>query len=211
MRVPIAVQIKAFDIEKAQPQLDATREAFARYLNEVRQKSTRSKHGLMGPVGKILSEVKSGRRDPASLKGYAVRVHEATGGFPSPASLEALEKGIDSLVTLLHEAPVTVHDRLLDRLDYGLYFELRKKFLSWIGERDQDFRSWLQKRYTSLELLNQQWGKQIDDWTHVRYGGSSSQTYKKASAKQRGDMEEFQRFMKETGKPEIADIDEEDE
>jgi hypothetical protein len=211
VRVPIAVQVDPFDIDKAQPQLDATREAFARYLKEVRQKSSRSKHGLMGPVGKILSEVKSGRRDPASLKGYAVRVHEATGGYPSPASLEALENGIDSLVKLLDAAPVTVHDRLLDRLDYGLYFDLRKRFLSWIEDRDRDFRSWLQKRYTSLDLLNQQWGKQIDDWSHVRYGGSSSQTYKKASLKQRGDIDEFQRFMKEAGKTEIADIDEEDE
>jgi Beta-galactosidase len=211
VRVPIAVQVKPFDIDKAQPQIDATREAFAGYLKEVRQKSSRSKHGLMGPVGKILSEVKSGRRDPASLKGYAVRVHEATGGYPSPGSLEALEKGIDTLVKLLDAAPVTVHDRLLDRLDYGLYFDLRKKFLSWIEDRDRDFRSWLQKRYASLDLLNQQWGKQIDDWTHVRFGGSSSQTYKKASLKQRGDMEEFQRFMKEAGKSEIADIDEEDE
>jgi hypothetical protein len=211
VRVPIAVQVKPFDIDKAQPQLDVTREAFARYLKEVRSKSNRSKHSLMGPVGKILSEVKSGRRDPASLKGYAVRVHEATGGYPSPASLEALEDGIDSLVKLLDAAPVTVHDRLLDRLDYGLYFDLRKRFLSWIEDRNRDFRSWLQKRYTSLDSLNQQWGKQIDDWPQVRYGGPSSQTYKKASVKQRGDMDEFQRFMKEAGKAEIADIDEEDE
>lgn len=211
MRVPIAVQIKPFDIEQAQPQLDTIREAFARYLNEVRQKSTRSKHGLMGPVGKILNEVKSGRRDPVSLKGYAVRVHEATGGYPSPASLEALEQGIDSLVNLLNVAPVTVHDRLLDRLDYGLYFDLRKKFLKWIEERDQDFRSWLQRRYPSLEALNQSWAKQLEGWEQIRYGGSASQTYKKALPRQREDMDNFARFMKEAGKAEIADIDTEEE
>jgi hypothetical protein len=211
VRVPIAVQIQPFDVEKAQPQLDTIREAFARYLNEVRQKSTRSKHGLMGPVGKILNEVKSGRRDPASLKGYAVRVHEATGGYPSPVSLAALEQGIDSLVSLLNTAPVTLHDRLLDRLDYGLYFDLRKKFLRWIEERDQDFRSWLQQRYPSLEALNQNWTKQSESWGHIRYGGASSQTYKKASPKQREDMDHFARFMKEAGKVELADMDAEDE
>lgn len=211
MRIPIAVQVEPFDIDKAQLQIDLTREAFVRYLKDVRLKSTRSKHGLMGPVGKILSEVKSGRRDAASLKGYAVRVHEATSGYLSPTSLEALGQGIDSLVKLLDAAPVTVHDRLLDRLDYGLYFDLRKKFLSWIEDRDQDFRTWLQRRYSSLNVLNQEWGRQIGDWTHVRYGGSSSVTYKKGSAKQREDMEEFQRFMKEAGQSEMADIDEEDE
>lgn len=211
MRVPIAVQVKPFDIEKVQPQIDAVREAFAQYLDKVSSKSTRSKHGLMGPIGKILSEVKSGRRDPASLKGYAIRVHEATGGYPSPAGLKALEQGIDALVVLLNEAPVTVHDRLLDRLDYGLYFDLRKKFLNWIEERDQDFRSWLQRRHSSLEALKQNWGKQIEGWEQIRYGGTSSQTYKKASAAQRNDMEEFAQFMKEVGKAEIADIDVEEE
>jgi hypothetical protein len=61
VRTPIAVQTKPFEIEKIQPQIDAAREAFARYLQGVPRKSTRSKHGLMGPVGKILSEVKSDR------------------------------------------------------------------------------------------------------------------------------------------------------
>lgn len=73
MRVPIAVQIAPYDSEKSQPRIDAARQAFVIYLEEVFRKSTRSKHGLMGPVGKILNEVRSGRRDPASLKGYAIR------------------------------------------------------------------------------------------------------------------------------------------
>lgn len=161
MRVPIAVQIKPFDIEKAQPQIDATREAFVRYLSEVRQKSTRSKHGLMGPVGKILSEVKSGRRDPASLKGYAVRVHEATGRSPSPAGLEALEQGIDHLVGLLAEAPVTAHDRLLDRLDYGLYFDLRKKALESKEARRQAWIGFIRDKYGSEAKLAEAWGGDV--------------------------------------------------
>jgi hypothetical protein len=33
---------------------------------------------LMGPVGKILSEIQHGRTDPASLKGYALHVHMST-------------------------------------------------------------------------------------------------------------------------------------
>jgi len=127
MRTPIVVRVTPYDIERDQPQLNAIREAFVRYLEEAPQKGTRSKHGLMGPVGKILSEVKSGRRDAGSLKGYAVRVHEGAGRSLSPPALQALEQGIEGLVGLLNAAPLTVHDRLLDRLDYGLYFDLRKK------------------------------------------------------------------------------------
>jgi hypothetical protein len=51
----------------------------------------------------------------------------------------------------------------------------------------------------------------LDSWEQIRYGGSSSQTYKKATAKQREDMENFARFMKEAGKVELADMDAEDE
>jgi hypothetical protein len=161
MRVPIAVQVKPFDLEKAQPQIDAAREAFIRYLDEVPRKSTRSKHGLMGPVGKILGEVKSGRRDPASLKGYAVRVHEATGRNPSPAGINALEQGIDQLIALLAEAPVTVHDRLLDRLDYGLYFDLRRKAIESKEARRQAWVGFLRDKYGQEAKLSEAWGEEV--------------------------------------------------
>ncbi len=161
MRVPITVQIQPFDIDRAQPRIDAARGAFARYLDEAPRKSTRSKHGLMGPVGKILSEVKSGRRDPASLKGYAIRVHEATGRNPSPTGLEALEKGIDELVGMLAEAPVTAHDRLLDRLDYGLYYDLRKKALESKEARRRAWIGFLRDKYGSETKLSEAWGEEI--------------------------------------------------
>lgn len=185
MRVPITVQIKPFDIEKAQPQIDATRQAFARYLDEVPRKSTRSKHGLMGPVGKILSEVKSGRRDPASLKGYAVRVHEATGRSPSPAGLEALEQGIDHVVRLLAQAPVTAHDRLLDRLDYGLYYDLRKKALESKETRRRAWIGFVRDKYGSEAKLSEAWGEEVAafDDLYLPRKAEGSKT-KKASAKQ---------------------------
>jgi hypothetical protein len=161
VRVPITVQINPFDIDRAQPRIDAARGAFARYLDETPRKSTRSKHGLMGPVGKILSEVKSGRRDPASLKGYAIRVHEATGRSPSPTGLEALEKGIDELVGMLADAPVTAHERLLDRLDYGLYYDLRKNALESKEARRRAWVGFLRDKYGSEAKLSEAWGEEI--------------------------------------------------
>lgn len=167
MRVPIAVQIKPFDVEQSQPEINATREAFTRYLEGVPRKSTRSKHGLMGPVGKILSEVKSGRRDAASLKGYAIRVHEANGRSPSPAGLKTLEEGIDRLLGLLAQAPVTAHDRILDRLDYGLYFDLRKNALESREARRQAWIGFLRDRYGSESALSDVWGQEISSFDEV--------------------------------------------
>ena len=185
MRVPITVQIKPFDIESVQSKIDSAREALTRYLDEVPRKSTRSKHGLMGPVGKILSEVKSGRRDPPSLKGYAVRVHEATSRSPSPAGLQALEEGIDRIVKLLTEVPITAHDRLLDRLDYGLYYDLRKKELESKEMRRQAWIGFLRNKYDTEAKLPETWGEQIAtfDELYLPRKAEGSKT-KKATAKQ---------------------------
>jgi hypothetical protein len=185
VRVPITVQTKPFDIETVQPKIDSAREALTRYLDEVPRKSTRSKHGLMGPVGKILSEVKSGRRDPASLKGYAVRVHEATSRSPSPAGLQALEEGIDWIINLLTEVPITAHDRLLDRLDYGLYYGLRKQELESKEMRRQAWIGFLRNKYNTEAKLSETWGEQIaafDDLYLPRKAEGSKN--KKATAKQ---------------------------
>jgi hypothetical protein len=159
VRMPIAVQIKPFDIDGAQPRIDEIRQEFTRYLDETPRKSTRSKHGLMGPVGKILSEVKSGRRDAASLKGFALRVHEAMAKTPTPAAMQALEQGIDGLVSVLNDAPVTAHDALLDRLDYGLYFDLRKKALESKEVRRQAWITFLRSKYGDEAKLSEAWNE----------------------------------------------------
>lgn len=191
MRVPIAVQTRPFNIEEVQIQIDNVRSAFVRYLTEVPRKSTRSKHGLMGPVGKILGEVKSGRRDTASLKGYAIRVHEATGRSPSPDGLTALEEGIDQLIQLLTETPVTAHDRILDRLDYGLHYDLRKKALESKEARRQAWIRFLREKYGSEMRLAEAWGEEIQNFEDLYLPRKAEGTRgKRATARQR-DIAEF--------------------
>ena len=192
MRVPIVVHVAPHDIEQDQPRIDAARTVFVRYLAELGQRPTRSKYGLMGPVGKILSEVKSGRRDAASLKGYALRVHEATQKRrPSPAALEALEEGIDLLVKLLADAPITTHDRILDRLDYGLYYELRKQELESREARRQAWVEFLRKKYGNARALSEAWGKPVEDFDDVYLPRKAEGSrLKKADVRQR-DIAEF--------------------
>lgn len=158
MRVPISIKVEPFNIEDYQPRIDATREAFVQYLKEAPRKSSRSKHGLMGPVGKILSEVKSGRHDPYSLKGYAIRVHEAGNKQPTQTSLKALELGVDHLVSLLAATPVTVHDQILDRLDYGLYYNLRKEVLEAREARRREWIYFIRNKYKTEAALSEAWG-----------------------------------------------------
>ena len=191
MRVPIVVHVAPHDIEQDQPRIDGARQAFVRYLAELRPRPTRSKYGLMGPVGKILSEVKSGRRDATSLKGYALRVHEATQKRPSPAALGALEEGIELLVALLAEAPITIHDRILDRLDYGLYFQLRKQELESREIRRHAWVEFLRKKYGNVGGLSEAWGSGVEDFGDVYLPRKAEGSrLRKANARQR-DIAEF--------------------
>jgi hypothetical protein len=210
MRVPIAVQVKTYDIEDAQSRIDSVRGAFLRYLASVPRKSTGSKHGLMGPVGKILSEVKSGRRDPSSLKGYAMRVHEASQRSPSADALEALEQGIDGLVALLGDSdiPVTIHDRILDRLDYGLYFDLRKQAIASKEARRQEYLAFLRNKYNSEAALAAAWNEDIQTFDDLYLPlKSEGRVGKKASAKQ----QDIAAFWESQGARSTIANDEEDQ
>jgi hypothetical protein len=191
MRIPITVHSDPFDIETAQPAIDTARLAFADYLEQVPRKSTKSKHGLMGPVGKILSEIKSGRRDPESLKGYAVRVHETSGRGPSTASMENLEKGIDTVVKLLNNMPLPFHDRVLDRLDYGLYYELRKRQAASKEARRQAWIGYIREKYGTPEALALAWDEAAISFEelYLPRKDEGART-KKATARQR-DISDF--------------------
>ncbi len=211
MRTPVAINVLPYDLEGAQPRLEAIRNMFSQYLDNYIPKS-RSKHGIMGPVGKILSEVKSGRSDPDYLKGYVLRIHELSQTSPpSPQAITALEDGINLLVQLLRGAPLTVQDQLIGRIDYGLYFSRRKKSLNWLDERNRDYRAWLQNKYADLEALNQAWKTQVKRWDDLRYGGLTSRTYGAATAEQRQDMDRFAQEMKEIGKVGVVEADAEEE
>jgi hypothetical protein len=205
MRAPIVVHVAPHDIEQDQPRIDAARRAFVRYLAELGPRPTRSKYGLMGPVGKILSEVKSGRRDSASLKGYALRVHEATQKRPSPVALQALEEGIDLLVTVLADAPITIHDRMLDRLDYGLYYALRKQELESREVRRQAWIEFLRTKYGNVRGLSEAWNNEVENFGEVYLPRmAEGSRLKKATVRQR-DIAEFWASQGAVG------IDEEDE
>jgi hypothetical protein len=207
MRQPIHIDSAPVRLEEYEDRIEQVREAFIRYLAHYIPKSSASKHGVMGPIGKVLSEVKSGRANPEYLKGYVLRVHELSQrAAPSPDAISALENGIDSLVALLDELPVSARDKLIDRLDYGLYFALRKKFVLWLAERDAEYRGFIQQKYPQLSDLCAAWGRKINAADTIRYGGPSSRTYKQASAREREDLEAFAERLKMAGKGDLAEV-----
>lgn len=169
MRKPIVIPVVASscDVAQLENEVRQIKQGFLEYLECVPRKSTRTKHGLMGPVGKILAKVKAGHRGSDFLKGYALRVHEAvaSGGFGGPGigGLEILESTIERMVKLLGSLPVRLQDRVIDSVDYGLYFDLRKKELESKESRRQQWIAFLRNRYGTEKELSQAWGEEISD------------------------------------------------
>lgn len=135
MRGPLIVEDRGFDLTKAEPAIDAAVEAFTEYAQQTPfPKSTQSKYGLLEPAGKAIMELKAGRYDRNSLIGYTLRTQESAskGQIASDsrlATISALARAVDIILQLLNSAPEPFHSKILDRLDYGLYYKLRRKRL----------------------------------------------------------------------------------
>jgi len=196
MRTPIFVRVERFDLESVAPEIEAIRDCFDRYLDGYPVKSARSKTSLMGPVGKVLQGARTGKWDVESLAGYALNIHLSNPkakGYISQEARQALREGIGRLLVLLKTVPVTAHDKVVDRIDYGLYFVRRAKGLEWLEGVRQEFIRFLRDKYGTPEKLAQAWGGKPEDYgadfAKVRY--PSKAMFAEAVGQKKTDISEF--------------------
>ncbi|MBM4466970.1 MAG: hypothetical protein FJ014_15690 [Chloroflexi bacterium] len=196
MRTPVFVRVEHFDLESATPEIEVIRDCFDRYLDSYPVKSARSKTSLMGPVGKVLQGARTGKWDAESLTGYALNIHLSNPkakGYISQEARQALREGIGRLLGLLKKVPVTAQDKVVDRIDYGLYFVRRAKGLEWLESVRQEFIRFLRDRYGTPEALAQAWGGKPEeygaDFAKVRY--PSKAMFAEAVGQKKTDISEF--------------------
>lgn len=196
MRTPIFVRVERFDLESVAPEIEAIRDCFDRYLDSYPVKSARSKHSLMGPIGKVLQEARTGKWDAESLAGYALNIHLSNPkakGYIGQEARQALQEGIDRLLKLLKAVPVTAQDKVIDRLDYGLYFVRRAKGLEWLESVRQEFIRFLREKYDTPEKLAQAWGGQPGDYgaDFAKVPYPSRAMFNQATGQKKTDIGEF--------------------
>lgn len=196
MRTPVFVRTERFDLESVASEIKAIRNLLDTYLDSYPVKSSRSKHSLMGPVGKILQEARTGKWDAESLTGYALNIHLANPkakGYISHEARQALKEGVDKLLGLLKAVPVTAQDKVLDRIDYGLYFIRRTKGLEWLENMRREFIAFLRNKYGTQEKLAEVWGGKPEDYgadfSKVPYPGKK--IFEEAAGQKRADISEF--------------------
>jgi len=139
----------------------SVREHFNNYLSTYPAKTTRSKHGLLGPVGTVLREAKSDKWDAEGLTGYALSIHSnnpRTRGWIELASLSHLKLGVNELLALLGEAPVARRDGIIADIDYGLYLDRREAGLKYMHEMSARFAEFARRKYGTVEKASAAWG-----------------------------------------------------
>lgn len=215
MRPFIFVRTERADIDQYAEKVENVRRAFDRYLDNYPRKTARTKTGLMGPVGKILSEAKSGKWDAESLTGYALNIHLMTPnarGFISEEGRRSLSEGVQELMNLLSEIESpAVQDKLLDRIDYGLYATRRFKGMEYLEEINRRYTTFLEERYESVSDLNEKWGlgkrERLEEFSQARY--PSPKRRDKAHDEEKAAIDAF--WQSQDAEPEEADPEEGEE
>ncbi|TEB11497.1 hypothetical protein Psfp_03956 [Pelotomaculum sp. FP] len=212
MRRFIYSKVEQFHYEDIKEKIEEIKDAFDRYLDSYPVKTSQSKHGIMGPVGKILQEIKKGKWDVEGLSGYAVNIHlhnPKTKGRISENARAALEEGIEKLLSLIREESIAAQDRILELVDYGLYYRRRKKSLAWLESVKREWVEFLKEKYSTWENLVKAWGekpkKGIQDIESIGY--PSKRVYAEAKDQKKADMGEFIKQAELKG----YDLDDEEE
>jgi hypothetical protein len=119
----------------------------------------------MGPIGKILQDVKRGNWDVDALSGYVLNIHSNNrkAKVMSDFARDNLEEGIAKLLSLLKTVPITAQDKVLELIDYGLYYERRKKIMLHFEIVKEDWISFLKENYKTGQALADAWKEKLQN------------------------------------------------
>jgi len=198
MRKAITVGTRSFDTNDAKGDIQAIVTAFDRYLDDYPAKSARSKHGIMGPVARILDRAKAGGYTEEALIGDAMRVHEMNPkarGYLSPVARQNLEDGTRRLLALCAQVPTTAIVKVIDQIDYSLYYARRTKGIAWLEDIRTRFGDFLKGKYANDGELQQAWTKSKDvkrlSLSNVPFPSRSSDDYTSRDLRRKEDIDNF--------------------
>ena len=101
------------------------------YLNDYQPDvSPQSKSQLLGPVGKLLSAVQSGRfENSEAIIGFVINIHTNTSKKPlGPKSLDGLKEAVETMRVLRKSVSERAWPRMLREIDYAVFLKQYGRF-----------------------------------------------------------------------------------
>ena len=193
MRQLIVTKGERFDIESVRPKIESIADAFDRYLDEYRPKTTRTMHGVMGPLQMILDGARVRKEDAKALVGRAMRTHEMNekNRYLSSSALEALETGTQELLALCSKVPITTVAKVTERVRYSVYYTRRKKSIEWLEKTRAAFIGFLRERYANELELATEWGEDSLKFDDVRFPSRNNKAFTQANETKKSDITDF--------------------
>ncbi len=135
-------------------------EALISYLDTFypEDRQSDSKHALMGPVGKLLTQITTtGEINWGAVKGYVLNIHKNQQGGRglSAEAAKRLENAVDLLRELKEILPPTKWLKTVEDLDDEVFFGVYKEQLD--GQREgirKKFHEWIKAKYSSIDEIN---------------------------------------------------------
>jgi hypothetical protein len=194
-RLPLVVKKPSLEeVAKNKQKLKEIAENFALYLSFYRSERD-SKHSKMGPVGKILSRMRTGKRSEAMM-GEAIRIHEMDAkknnrpySEMSAEQYNALKSAIFDLSIELDNVTAAAHSRVISLVDAMVYFFLEKRRKDFFFAGIEKFGAFLQTKYGSLDALAEAWKEPVIDWDTVPFPTKKLDKFKNIAI--RNDVEAY--------------------
>ncbi|RLE66116.1 MAG: hypothetical protein DRJ34_05575 [Thermoprotei archaeon] len=103
------------------------------------ERYTYTKHGIMGPVGKLLGAMEGMRfKSKEALLGYIINIHNNTSLTKiSPEAEKLLEDALDKLISLRSKVSDRTWLRIIRELDYAVYFNRISIILEKVEKKKQ--------------------------------------------------------------------------
>jgi len=213
----IQVKPERFDVKSKHEAIEKSVSLLNDYLDTFIPKGrVWTKYSLEGPAGKLISILKSGKLSTKSaLIGQITTIHESTGNRLTEESAKKLEKAVDALLEVLDGVPPTKRLRVLSEVDYGLYFERKKKLLEMLARNQEEWISFLKGKYQDINRLNEAWNltvegknKPYSDFSKIDWPTSSFEKKFSENKPALDDLDEFRRRLKVS--PLLFSIEEEE-
>lgn len=189
-------------LEDLRQESDDAAKKFAAYLTHYPTKSSRSRHGLLGPVAEVVKLATKPLMTAGQATGRALRMHEMAqeGRRVSPQATKTLEEAVSAFFALMKRCPVHIRKTVSDRVLDQVYLLARKAEQTFWA----DWNDWCRKAYKTVEMLSEAWGTSFESWEKVRFTKAS------ASDRAKSDFEQFKQARKAAGEavPETDDADE---
>ncbi len=127
------------DLTKIREEIKSVADMLADYLNNYYwpEQISYTKHGVMGPVGKLISVMESGRfESKEALIGFIVNIHNNTSRVKiSKEAIDILEQAVDKLLEIKSKTTTRVWVRLLRELDYAVYKHKMKRIVESVAQK----------------------------------------------------------------------------